>query len=245
VSKRLFDFVAAAVAILVLCPVWLAIAALVWLEDGGSPLFVQSRVGRGRRPFRIYKFRTMTDGGVTRVGHTLRTTGLDELPQLVNVLRGEMSIVGPRPLLQADITRLGWDGAAHAARWLVAPGITGLAQLYAGRGARLSWFLDRRDIETRCLHLDLAIIGLSAVMAIIGKRPVRGWLRRQRRAASNLLYSSSDTASTSENNGGAQKHARPLHRGFGRGIHGSRHTTIRSTTEHLHGAAHLGTHRRR
>jgi lipopolysaccharide/colanic/teichoic acid biosynthesis glycosyltransferase len=176
-SKRAFDLAASAAGILMLCPVWLAIAALIWLEDAGSPLFVQDRVGFRKRPFRIYKFRTMQHGRITRVGRVLRTTGLDELPQLVNVLRGEMSLVGPRPLTPADVARLGWDSRAHALRWSVEPGITGLAQLYAGRGARLSWFLDRRYIESWCPRLDAVIIGLTLVIATIGKRRVRGWLR--------------------------------------------------------------------
>jgi lipopolysaccharide/colanic/teichoic acid biosynthesis glycosyltransferase len=177
-SKRVFDFAAAAAALVVLCPAWLAIAALIWREDGGSPLFVQDRIGFRKRPFPIYKFRTMRDGRITRIGRVLRTTGLDEIPQLINVLRGEMSLVGPRPLTPADVTRLGWDGHAHALRWSVGPGITGLAQLYAGRGARLSWFLDRRYVESRHPRLDAVIIGLTLVIAMIGKRRVRGWLRR-------------------------------------------------------------------
>ena len=177
-SKRVFDFVAAAAAIVALCPVWLAIAALIWLDDGGSPLFVQNRVGARKRVFKIYKLRTMRDERITRVGRVLRATGLDELPQLINVLRGDMSLVGPRPLTPADVARLGWDGGAHALRWSVEPGITGLAQLYAGRGARLSWFLDRRYIESWRPRLDAVIIGLTLVIAVIGKRRVRGWLRR-------------------------------------------------------------------
>lgn len=176
-SKRVFDFAAAAVGIVVLCPVWLTIAALISVEDRGSPLFVQDRVGFRKRPFPILKFRTMRDGRITRVGRVLRNMGLDELPQLANVLRGEMSLVGPRPLTAADVARLGWDGSAHAPRWSVEPGITGLAQLYAGRGARLSWFLDRRYVESWCPRLDAAIIGLTLIIAVIGKRRVRGWLR--------------------------------------------------------------------
>jgi len=187
-SKRVFDFAAAAAASVVLCPVWLTIAALISLEDGGSPFFVQSRVGFRKRPFPILKFRTMRDGGITRVGRVLRATGLDELPQLINVLRGEMSLVGPRPLTPADVTRLGWDGSAHAQRWSVGPGITGLAQLYAGRGARLSWFLDRRYIESWCPRLDVVIIGLTLVIAMIGKRRVRGWLRSYSTRASAMHH---------------------------------------------------------
>src|SRR5690606_37611613 len=145
--------------------------------------FVQTRVGKDRRPFRIYKLRTMRDGSVTRLGRWLRSTGLDELPQLVNVLRGEMSLVGPRPLTPEDVTRLGWDGARHALRWRVRPGIVGLAQLYAGRGKRLSWFLDARYVERRTALLDASILLLSVVIPVIGKRPVRAWLRGHAPAA--------------------------------------------------------------
>jgi len=200
-SKRVFDFAAAAVAIVVLCPVWLTIAALISIEDGGSPLFVQNRVGFRKRPFPIYKFRTMRDSRITRVGRVLRATGLDELPQLVNVLRGEMSLVGPRPLTPDDVTRLGWDGSAHALRWSVEPGITGLAQLYAGRGARLSWFLDRRYVESWCPRLDVVIIGLTLAIAMIGKPRVRGWLRsyspRATVAAAHRRHGGTSTTSSS------------------------------------------------
>ena len=211
-SKRVFDFAAAAVAIVVLCPVWLTIAALISLEDGGSPLFVQDRVGRDKSRFRIYKFRTMRNGWITRVGRVLRAAGLDELPQLVNVLRGEMSLVGPRPLTQADVTRLGWEGAAHALRWSIAPGITGLAQLYAGRGRRLSWFLDRRYVETCSARRDLAIVGLSVVIAMIGKRRVRRWLRdksaRAPAAGASARQMRSGTLFTALAAAGSQRSAR-------------------------------------
>jgi lipopolysaccharide/colanic/teichoic acid biosynthesis glycosyltransferase len=110
-SKRALDVLGAAAGILLLWPLLLAIAVLVRLEDGGPALFRQERVGRGGRPFRILKFRTMVtdaerrggqltvgrDPRVTRIGHHLRRLKLDELPQLFNVLRGEMSLVGPRP----------------------------------------------------------------------------------------------------------------------------------------------------
>jgi len=143
-------------------------------------LFTQTRVGRHKRPFRIYKFRSMREARVTRVGRRLRSTGLDELPQLVNVLLGDMSVIGPRPLTNADVLRLKWDDDKHALRWSVRPGIIGLAQLYAGRGARLSWFLDCRYVNARRLGMDVGIIVLSAAMTLAGKRRIRHWLRRRR-----------------------------------------------------------------
>lgn len=176
--KRYFDLLSAFAALVLLSPLLLLIACMIKRDDGGPALFTQMRVGKRKRPFRIYKFRTMDEGRVTRVGEWLRSTGLDELPQLVNVLRGDMSVIGPRPLTPDDVERLGWHAPAYALRWSVRPGIIGLAQLYAGRGARLSWFLDRCYVtrQTR-LTLDAAIVVLSAGIALVGKRRVRRWLR--------------------------------------------------------------------
>ncbi|HEX7082168.1 MAG TPA: sugar transferase [Gammaproteobacteria bacterium] len=182
-SQRLTDIAVAVAALALLSPLLLLIALLIRLEDGGPALFTQIRVGAGKRPFRIYKFRTMRDGSITRIGRWLRSTGLDELPQLVNMLRGEMSLIGPRPLTEADVMRLGWNDDAHALRWSVRPGVVGLAQLYAGRGARLSWFLDAAYVRGRRFRLDAEIVAATAVMSVLGKPRVRAWLRRRRAAA--------------------------------------------------------------
>jgi lipopolysaccharide/colanic/teichoic acid biosynthesis glycosyltransferase len=153
--KRLFDMIVAGAGLIVLAPVSLLIALGIKLEDGGPVFFMQERVGRGCRVFSAYKFRSMVvdaerltgavqatenDPRVTRMGRILRATAFDELPQLWNILRGDMSVVGPRPLRpgEADTTA---DGVqlplsaipGYEARHRVRPGLTGIAQVYAPR----------------------------------------------------------------------------------------------------------------
>src|SRR6187399_530374 len=120
-SQRLFDLAGASAGLAVFAPVMALVTAAIAADDGLPIFFVQERVGFKRRPFRIVKFRTMRDGRVTRVGQLLRATGLDEVPQFVNILRGEMSAVGPRPLTAADVQRLGWGASRYDFRWRVAP----------------------------------------------------------------------------------------------------------------------------
>ena len=114
----------------------------------------------------------MRDGRVTRVGRFLRATGLDELPQFVNIVRGELSAVGPRPVTAEDAQRFGWTGAQADARWNVAPGLTGLAQL-AGRSPRESLLLDRCYARRQRLALDCRIIAMSFVVNLLGKSRAR------------------------------------------------------------------------
>jgi lipopolysaccharide/colanic/teichoic acid biosynthesis glycosyltransferase len=192
--QRSIDIAVAASALVFASPLLLLIAWLIRLDDGGPVLFTQTRVGANTKPFRIYKFRTMRDGAPTRVGRWLRQTGLDELPQLVNMLRGEMSLIGPRPLTREDVERLGWNDDAHAIRWSVRPGIIGLAQLYAGRGKRLSWFLDLTYVRDRRLALDLGIFAATAVIGVVGKRRVRRWLRAYRRRRISMAAPRPQTA---------------------------------------------------
>lgn len=153
--KRLFDMVVSSAGLIVFAPVSLLIALVIKLEDGGPVFFTQARVGRDCRVFTAYKFRSMVvdaerftgavqatenDPRVTRMGRILRATAFDELPQLWNILCGDMSVVGPRPLRpgEADTTA---DGAqlplsaipGYEARHRVRPGLTGIAQVYAPR----------------------------------------------------------------------------------------------------------------
>ncbi len=126
--KRALDLAGSGLGLVVASPLLAAAALLVRLVDGGPVLFRQERLGRHRIPFTVLKLRTMARGRVTGLGSVLRELGIDELPQLVNVLRGQMSLVGPRPLTAADVTRLGWEGPRFDPRWVVRPGLTGAAQ---------------------------------------------------------------------------------------------------------------------
>jgi lipopolysaccharide/colanic/teichoic acid biosynthesis glycosyltransferase len=179
--KRLFDLVGAAAGLLAFSPVMAAIAAAIVVEDGWPVLFRQERLGRSRRPFTILKFRSMRDGRVTRVGRMLRATGLDEIPQFINILRGDMSAVGPRPLTGSDVTRLGWTTRRYDFRWGVRPGLTGLAQVTQARSGRQSLSLDRHYVTRQSLSLDVRLVAVSFAINALGKRRVRRLLIRSRR----------------------------------------------------------------
>jgi len=170
--KRAFDLLIASLALVLLCPVLLGVALAIALGDGWPLLFRQTRVGRGGRLFVIYKFRSMRvdaqasgpyftvagDARITRVGRFIRRTSLDELPQLLNVLKGDMSLVGPRPDLPAQqqlYTPADWQQ-----RCTLRPGLTGLAQALLRSQAtpeqRLA--LDLRYTREASLRLDLRIL---------------------------------------------------------------------------------------
>jgi lipopolysaccharide/colanic/teichoic acid biosynthesis glycosyltransferase len=178
-GKRAFDLLAAGSACLIFAPLVAAIALATVIEDGRPVLFVQTRLGRHRRPFAILKLRSMRDGEVTRVGRWLRKTGLDELPQFVNVCRGQMSVVGPRPLTADDVERLGWNQPEYDWRFGTKPGITGLSQLLAGRGVAASRRLDRLYQQRQSPMLDTRIVALSFVVNLVGKQ----WLGTLMRSA--------------------------------------------------------------
>ncbi len=170
--KRLFDLLVTLPALLVLAPFLLVIALLVRLKLGAPVLFRQQRPGLHGQPFTLYKFRTMTDARdaqgnllpdaerLTRFGRFLRSLSLDELPEFFNVLKGDMSLVGPRPLLMQYLPRYTPE---QARRHEVRPGITGWAQVN-GRNA-LTWeekfALDVWYVDHRSLWLDLKIVILT------------------------------------------------------------------------------------
>jgi len=171
----LFDLMGALAGLIAFSPVMALVGTAILLDDGWPILFRQERVGLRRRRFTIVKFRSMRDGHVTRVGRILRATGLDELPQFINILRGDMSAVGPRPLEQTDVTRLGWSAARYDFRWRVRPGLTGLAQVMGPPSSRRAVSLDRWYVGQRSLSIDLRLIALSCAINVLGKARVRRW----------------------------------------------------------------------
>jgi lipopolysaccharide/colanic/teichoic acid biosynthesis glycosyltransferase len=196
--KRIFDASLATACLLLSSPLWLLIPLAIKIEDGGPIFFPQERVGLGGRVFKALKFRSMrpdaealtgpvqaaeNDPRVTRVGRLLRATAQDELPQLVNILRGDMSFVGPRPLRPGEVDVRG-DGQVarledirgYHERHSVRPGLTGLTQVYAPRDiSRASKFrLDRLYINRASFSLDVRLILLSFWITARGTWEVRG-----------------------------------------------------------------------
>ena len=184
--KHAGDRVAAGVLLLLLSPAFAVIGLRVWLEDGRPIFFRQDRVGRYGRRFLIWKFRTMVveadrlldkegrvhgDGRITRAGRFLRLTSLDELPQLINVIRGEMSFIGPRPGLKEHYDRY---TAAQKRRYDMRPGVTGLAQVN-GRNT-LPWSrriaYDLEYIDEFSLWRDVKILAKTLAIVATGKNLV-------------------------------------------------------------------------
>jgi lipopolysaccharide/colanic/teichoic acid biosynthesis glycosyltransferase len=201
-ARRLLDLLVASTALVVLSPLLVAIALAIRLESRGPVIFRQRRLGQGRRPFTVFKFRTMRndadaaphreyvhslidspaaaergqlyklsiDNRITRVGRFLRSWSLDELPQLVNVLRGEMALVGPRPVIPYEVERY---PERYFPRFTVKPGLTGLWQV-SGRNERTYEEMVRFDIEyarQASLLLDLRILA-KTVPIVFGRQGV-------------------------------------------------------------------------
>jgi len=175
-GQRALDLVIVVMVSIVAVPVCMLCALAVALTSRGPVLFRQQRVGRQGRPFNVVKFRTMVDGDnplvpdadlITPVGRVLRRLSFDELPQLLNVLRGDMSVVGPRPTLAYQVAR--YD-QRQLQRLCVRPGLTGLAQV-RGRNA-LSWSaridFDLEYVRRRSLWMDLRILAATPVALLSG-----------------------------------------------------------------------------
>jgi lipopolysaccharide/colanic/teichoic acid biosynthesis glycosyltransferase len=195
--KRAFDILVASAGLVASAPLWLLFAVVIKLEDGGPVFFTQERVGPGGRTFRALKFRSMrpdaealtgavqaseADPRVTRIGRVMRATAMDELPQLWNILCGDMSFVGPRALRPGEIENEGdalvpleaVPGYAH--RITVRPGLTGIAQVYAPRdiSRRNKFKYDALYVRRRSFVLDLRLILVSFWISFRGTWESRG-----------------------------------------------------------------------
>jgi lipopolysaccharide/colanic/teichoic acid biosynthesis glycosyltransferase len=197
-GKRALDIVLAGAGLIGSSPLWLLLAAIIKLEDGGPVFYSQERVGEGGRVFRAYKFRSMipdaernvgalqasaNDSRVTRIGRLMRATAMDELPQLWSIFSGDMSFVGPRALRPGEIEATG-DGGFEALeevpgyeeRHSVRPGLTGIAQIYAPRDIkrRNKFRYDRIYIRQPSFWLDVRLIALSFWITFRGRWEHRG-----------------------------------------------------------------------
>jgi lipopolysaccharide/colanic/teichoic acid biosynthesis glycosyltransferase len=196
VLKRTFDVLLSGAGLVISAPLWVVIAAAITLEDGGPVLFPQDRIGLGGSTFRALKFRSMVpdastlpprqadedDPRITRVGRWLRATAMDELPQLYNIFRGDMSFVGPRPLMPGEIEVRGAGELVrldtipgYAVRHSVRPGLTGLSQVYVPRDAlRTRKFrLDAIYVRNASFCLDVYLVAVSFWITFRGRWEVR------------------------------------------------------------------------
>ena len=186
--KRLFDIVASILLLIILFIPFLLIGLIIFIDDGGPVIFKQYRVGKGNKLFYIYKFRTMkkdtrntstedlteADECIIRSGRILRKTSVDELPQIFNILRGEMSFVGPRPLIpeEKEIRALRAEHNIYS----VTPGMTGLAQVY-GRDTlsdEEKVKLDKEYVDKKSILLDIKILFRTVIVVLKGKDIIEG-----------------------------------------------------------------------
>ena len=182
--KKLFDIILALLAIVVLLPVFVVIVIAIRLSGKGAAIFTQERAGKGGKPFIFYKFRTMKtevdpfgaspksgdDQRLTKIGKLLREYSLDELPQLFNIVKGDMSMVGPRPLYISQMAE--WNDR-QTKRLLAKPGLTGLAQV-SGRGELTreeKLELDVKYVETTNFAMDIKII-LATFTQVLGRKSI-------------------------------------------------------------------------
>ena len=187
IIKPVLDFLTALIAFIVLSPIFVVVTVGLWFANGGKPFFYQLRPGKGERIFKIIKFKTMNDRRdakgqllpdaerLTKIGTFVRKTSLDEIPQLLNVLKGDMSLIGPRPLL---VKYLPYYSKREQLRHTVRPGITGLAQVN-GRN-KLNWDdrleLDAQYVENLSFLLDIKILFRTIVNVLLRKDIAVGYI---------------------------------------------------------------------
>lgn len=213
--KRPFDLMVMVAAHVCLLPafviLWTVIPLAIWLEDRGPVFYTQRRVGKGGRVFRLFKFRSMirdaesstgpvwaadNDPRVTRVGRFLRATALDELPQVINIWKGDLSLVGPRPERPELSVKFAKDIPQFLRRLQVRPGLTGLAQVYGRYSSRPRDKLhyDLFYIKKMSLWLDLKLILLSALVTLRGQWQAADKHMRQRRKKAHTSLQDSQAA---------------------------------------------------
>ena len=185
--KPALDFLIALIVFILLSPIFVVVTVGLWFANGGKPFFYQLRPGKGERIFKIIKFKTMNDRRdangqllpdaerLTKIGTFVRKTSLDEIPQLLNVLKGDMSLIGPRPLL---VKYLPYYSKREQLRHTVRPGITGLAQVN-GRN-KLNWDdrleLDAQYVENLSFLLDIKILFRTIVNVLLRKDIAVGYI---------------------------------------------------------------------
>ena len=187
IIKPALDFLIALIVFILLSPIFVVVTVGLWFANGGKPFFYQLRPGKGERIFKIIKFKTMNDRRdakgqllpdaerLTKIGTFVRKTSLDEIPQLLNVLKGDMSLIGPRPLL---VKYLPYYSKREQLRHTVRPVITGLAQLN-GRN-KLNWDdrleLDAQYVENLSFLLDIKILFRTIVNVLLRKDIAVGYI---------------------------------------------------------------------
>ena len=190
IAKRIFDIVISAITLVVFSPLFLYCYIMVRKEDGGTAIFSQERIGLHGKPFFIYKFRSMkmnaeedepllfsqeNDERLTRIGKTLREHHLDELPQLWNVLKGDMSFVGPRPERKFYIDQIMKHNPDYVKLYQIRPGVTSYATLYNGYTDTMEKMLRRLDLDLYYLDhtsllFDMKILWMTFTSIVFGKK---------------------------------------------------------------------------
>ncbi len=188
--KRILDFIIAAISIIVFSPLFLICFIAIRMEDGGPATFSQERIGKGGKPFMIYKFRSMridaekdgpalcqneNDNRLTKVGKFLRAHHLDELPQLWNVLKGDMSFIGYRPERKYFIDKIMEHDTRYELLYKIRPGVTSYATLYNGYTDTMEKMLKRLELdlyylEHHSLRMDFTILVKTFVSIVFGKK---------------------------------------------------------------------------
>jgi lipopolysaccharide/colanic/teichoic acid biosynthesis glycosyltransferase len=169
----------AVILLLLSLPLLIVVSLVILLFEFENAFFFQMRLGLHKKTFIIYKFRTMKNGRITFLGKFLRKTGIDEIPQLINIIKGNLNFIGPRPLTQIDIERLNWTSKYYNVRWNIKPGLTGLSQLSPICHKKMTLFWDKYYVNHKNMILDVKIICASFLTLIIGKKRVKAIIQKK------------------------------------------------------------------